>query len=189
MKTSAYDERVENPRYERINGEEKLLAQPAIPHLIISRNLTYIIHSYLRGKRCQLLAEPDVFFDDDNRLAPDLAVVCDPQKIKYRGIYGAPDLIIEILSPSTANNDKKSKKAIYEKFGVREYWIVDPKGKSIEVYRLSDNKFVLDHVYEALNDDEWDLLNESEKKAVKMRLKVSLYDDLEIDIRDVFEGV
>ena len=186
---TAYDERKENPRYELIRGEEKLLAQPATPHASVAKNIAFLLQSYLRGKRCKLFGEVDVFFDENNHFIPDLLVVCDPQKIKYNGIHGAPELIVEILSPGTAKNDRTSKKDVYEAFGVREYWLVNPKDKSVEVYHLLNGKFILDDIYHDYSEEDWDLLTEKEKAAQKFKVKVSLYDDLEIDVKEIFEDI
>jgi Uma2 family endonuclease len=70
---------------------------------------------------------------------PDVLVVCDPDKVKSRGIFGAPDLIIEILSPSSGRRDRWDKKALYEKYGVKEYLLFDPDGKYAEQYVLEES--------------------------------------------------
>lgn len=189
MNLAAYDERTDNPRYERIGGEEKLLAQPALPHAVLSRNIMRIFSAFLRGKRCSVFAEVDVFFDENNHFVPDIIIVCEREKIKYNGIYGAPDLVVEILSPHTAKNDRSRKKDIYEKYGVREYWLADPKTRSLEVYHLVDGRFVLDDIYCDFTEDDWNLLDEREKAAQKFNVKVSLYDELEVSVKEVFEDM
>ena len=189
MGNLTYNERLEDPRYEIIEGEEIMQAQPAINHLQITTNLLYIIRSYLRGKRCKVYAEPDVYFDADNRYIPDLVIVCDQEKIKAAHIEGAPDLVVEILSPSTGKRDMGIKKDVYEKFGVREYWTIDSKSRSIYAYHLKDGKFILDDRYTVLEDWEEEALNDKEKAEHRLALKVSLYDDLEIDVKEIFEDV
>ena len=186
---AAYDERKEHPRYETIHGEERLLAQPATPHAGIAMNLSAILHNYLKGKRCKVLGEVDVFFDEENHLIPDLVVVCDRSKIKYNGIHGAPDLVIEILSPGTAMQDRTKKKDIYEAAGVREYWLVNPKDRSVEVYHLHEEKFILDNLYHDYSQEDWELLSEKEKAEQKFKVKVSLYEDLEVDVKEIFEDI
>ena len=185
----AYNERLENPRYELIHGEEVMLAQPAINHIRIARNLSAMIYRYLRGKRCEVFNEADVYLDESNHFVPDLIIVCDPKKIKPDGIYGNPDLVVEILSPSTGKRDLGIKKTIYERFGVKEYWIVSPKEKAITVYHLQDGKFELDNRYAVLEPWEEGMLSEKEKAEHTLSLKVSLYDDLLIDVGNVFEGM
>ena len=170
---------------ERIHGVEYQMFPAKIRHAEIRSNLEKIFHRYLKGKRCKTFSEVGVFLDD-NLLIPDVLIVCDRDKIKYDGIHGAPDLVVEILSPSTSKRDKSSKLKLYEQYGVREYWIVDPKGNSIEVRKLQDSEFVLDEVYHLLDQEEWDCMDEDERKAAKISLKVSLYDDLEIPLKDIF---
>lgn len=185
----AYDERTANPRFELIGGEEKMLARPAVNHAAVAANITRIFTTYLRGKRCRFFAEVDVFFDEKNRLVPDAMIVCDKSKIKINGIHGAPDLVAEILSPSTAKDDRGRKKQIYEKFGVKEYWLVNPTDKSVEVYHNATGEFVLDDVYHEYTDETWEMLNEREKAAQKFSVKVSLYEDLAVTVKEIFEDV
>ena len=187
--TAAYDERREHPRYERIQGEEKQLAQPATPHASVAMNLAFIFRGYLRGKRCRVFGEVDVFFDEANHFVPDLVIVCDRDKIKYNGIHGAPDLVVEILSPGTARDDRTRKKEVYERAGVREYWLVNPKDRSVEVYHLIEGKYLLDNLYHDYSQEEWGLLSDKEKARQKFSVKVSLYEDFEVQVKDIFEDV
>ena len=185
----AYSERLENPKYELINGKEVMLARPILNHDIIQRNLTRIIANYLRGKRCKLFGEVDVYFDENNHFIPDLLIVCDHDKIKTTRIEGAPDLIVEILSPRTSRNDLGIKKDTYEKYGVKEYWIINPQDKSISVYHLKDGRYKLDNIYTIMPDYELEDMTEEEKAEYSLTLKVSLYDDLEINVAEVFEDM
>ena len=113
-------------------------------------------------------------------------MVCDPAKIKLNHIEGAPDFVAEILSPSTEKRDVGIKKDIYEKFGVREYWIIHPKAESVTVYLLKDRKYLLDNVYHLLSEEELECLSEEERAEQEVPLKLSLYDDLEIRLEDLF---
>ena len=130
-----------------------------------------------------------MFLDENNNFVPDVLIVCDRGKIKYNGIYGAPDLVVEVLSPSTAANDRGIKKDTYEKAGVREYWIVDPVSKSIEVYHLQNGRLELDDVYLVYPEEEWERMTEEQRAAARLSVKVSLYDDLFVDVREVFEDI
>ena len=174
-------------KYELVNGEEITLSAASIPHLRIQRKLSRIIDNYLKGKRCELFCEAKVVFDDKNCLQPDLLVVCDKDKIKLTQIEGAPDFVAEILSPATQFRDFGIKKDIYEAFGVQEYWIIDPMAKSILVYLLKDGKYNLDSTYHSYSEEEWEGLTEKEKLQQKLTLKLSLYDDLEIEVKELFE--
>ena len=185
----AYNEAMEHSRYEIINGEEVMLARPVLDHIRIARNLTMIIGSYLRGKHCELFIEPDVFLDEDNNYIPDLVVVCDRDKIRADGIHGAPELVIEILSPRTGKKDIGVKKDAYEKFGVKEYWLVNPKDKSVTVYHSRGGKFVLDNFYAIMEEFESRGMSEAEKSDHTLKLKLSLCDDFVVDVREIFDKV
>jgi Uma2 family endonuclease len=132
-------------RRELIDGVVYEMAQPTIAHQIISAELIRNLGNYLVGKTCRLIQAPDVRlfpkpeWDDDTVVAPDIVVVCDRSKIKKQSCIGAPDLVIEILSPSTSWKDRGDKFKLYKKAGVREYWIVDPRHETVQVYlRESD---------------------------------------------------
>ena len=184
-----YLEEIESPKYELVCGEEVLMAPAGTGHNCVGGNLYAMIHTYLRGKKCRVFYETMVVLDEKNRLIPDLMVVCDRSKIQREAVYGAPDLVVEILSPSTRKRDLGVKKDAYERFGVKEYWIVNPKDKSIEAYHLADGRLRFDNVYSVLEEWEWKALSEKEQAGMGLKLKVSLYEDLVIDVRDVFEGV
>ena len=174
-------------KYELIDGTTYMMAPPRMIHINIGGNLFHIIRSYLSGKRCKVFAEAPVIFDDANYFIPDLLVVCDRNKIRPNGIYGAPDLIIEILSPSTQKRDWGIKKDTYEKYGVKEYWLVSPKEKSVTVYILQNGRYELDNVYFDIDQEEWEYMDDKERAAQKFTLKISLYDDFEINVKDIFE--
>ena len=175
--------------YEIINGQVYMMSRPSTNHMKISGNVFAAFKNYLKGKRCIPFYETDVFFNEDDNFIPDVIIVCDPEIIEENAIYGTPDLVVEILSPSTARNDKIRKKAAYEKYGVKEYWIVDPMSKSVEVYLRKEDKLILDDVYSTYKDFEWKALTEEEKAAVKHAIKVSLYDDFYVQMVDIFENV
>ena len=113
---------------EIINGVVYHMTTPNMEHRIIQGNLYRIISNFLHGKRCKVFFEPEVNFAEDDIFQPDLAVVCDAQKMTPRGIKGAPDFIVEVLSLSTKKRDITVKKKTYERYGVKEYWITSPTG-------------------------------------------------------------
>lgn len=169
-------------REELINGVTMMAPAPSESHNNIMANILVIFRNYLRGKHYRAYGDNiDVFLDDDNRFRPDASIVCDRNKIKGDGIHGAPDLVAEILSRTTSKNDRGIKMKAYEHFGVKEYWIVDPVNRSIEVYLNTDTGFVLDNVYAEKNLD-----RDFDKEEPVLKLRVSLYDDLIVDVRDVF---
>ena len=131
----------DDERWEIIEGEPySMCPAPSIKHQRISRNLERIIFNHLISSRCEAFGAPtDVVLDEFNVVQPDIFIVCDQNKITEKNIQGAPDLIIEIISKSTAYKDVKIKKELYEKFRVKEYIIVFPDLKIVERYILQDN--------------------------------------------------
>ena len=125
----------EGERYEIINGEAFAMPGPNTRHQVIFRELFLQFGDFFRGKPCQVFGAPyDVrlFYEedesDDTVVQPDIMVICDKDKIGPEGCRGAPDLIIEILSPSNTAMDMEKKFRAYRQAGVREYWIVYPEG-------------------------------------------------------------
>lgn len=173
---------------ELIGGKVMAMSpRPAYNHNQISYNIATLFANYLKGKKCTPIADGmDLFLDDDNQFVPDFMVVCDPDKIKPDGIHGAPDLVVEVLSPSTAKNDKTHKKDVYARYGVREYWLVGPGDKYVEVYRSNGSEFILHDIY-TLHED-WQLaqMSDEERAAVVTHFKCSLFDDLDIALEDIF---
>ena len=122
--------------------------RPTTDHYHVSFNIAYIFTTYLRGKRCTPFGDGvDLYLTETDRFIPDGMVVCDTEKIKRDGVHGAPDLVVEVLSPSTAKHDRGRKKQVYEQCGVSEYWIVDPANKTLEQYLLQQGAFTLHEVY------------------------------------------
>ena len=173
---------------ELINGFVYNMAPPNLNHRRIQRRLTRVIDNFLRGKRCEVFFEVEVEFDEENKFIPDISIVCDPSKVGEENIKGAPDFVAEVLSPSTRKRDMTVKKLIYEKYGVKEYWIISPKDEAIEVYRLNEHGgYYLDNVYTNFSEYEWEQLKEEERERFNLTLKISLYDELEINIKEIFE--
>ncbi len=179
----------EYEKTEIIHGFAYQRAPAIINHVRIRGNIEHIFATYLKGKRCEMFFEFDVILDEENTFIPDVIINCDPSKVHQDGIHGAPDLVVEILSRSTLKRDRTVKKDAYEKAGVKEYWIVSPNDKTIEIYRLQDGKFYLDKAVGVVPDWEMKRMTEQEKAEVEFSFKVSLYDDFVVQVEDVFEGV
>ena len=179
---------------EIINGKIYLMAGTSTAHDETVGNLRFIFGTYLRGKPCKVYGENmSVNFDKENpQVLPDIKIVCDRSKITKKEIKGPPDLIIEVLSLRTKKRDITEKKDLYEKHGVKEYWIVNTKDRTVEVYLLKEGKYVCDEVYEKLDEDERNRIEkygtDEDKKLLKLdKIKTSLFgDDLIIDIDDIF---
>lgn len=136
----------DDKRCELIDGVIYMLAAPSYEHQSISRELTRQLANFLLGKPCQVYPAPvdvrlNAEIDDDTVVQPDLVVICDHTKIVGNVCNGAPDMVIEILSPSTATRDCIEKFQKYLNAGVREYWIVDPSNKVVFVNILDDDKY------------------------------------------------
>lgn len=164
--------------------------RPTTDHYHVSFNIAYIFTTYLRGKRCTPFGDGvDLYLTETDRFIPDGMVVCDTEKIKRDGVHGAPDLVVEVLSPSTAKRDRGYKKNAYESAGVPEYWLVNPADRSVEVYRLAEGRYVLDNVYSIFPDWMLETMTEEEKAEIVAAFKCHLYDDLLISLEDIFSGL
>jgi len=145
-------------RLELLRGKIFKLAAPNLAHMQVAGNLFYNLHGYLKGKACMAFIAPfDIRLPVKNRkrddeittvVQPDVGVVCDPSKIDDRGICGAPDLVVEVLSPGNFRKDIKDKYEVYEEAGVIEYWIVNPAKRNVMAFCLNpDRKFNAAKVY------------------------------------------
>ena len=165
----------EERRAELINGVFYDMASPSVMHQMIVRRLVVQISNYIDRKRgkCLLLHSPmDVQLDCDiyTMVQPDIMVVCDRNKNADRCIVGAPDLIIEVLSPSTKSKDTGIKLYKYREAGVREYWIVDSKEERVVVHDFENGK-------------------ESKVYTAEEEVPVGIYDGkLKIDFKSIFEN-
>lgn len=136
----------EGEQAEIIDGEVLLFSTPSSRHQDISVELTRQFANYLEGKQCKVYHAPfgvrlfeqdgDTPEDVDTVVQPDLSVVCDRGKIDKYGCKGAPDMVLEILSPSTQRHDRLVKLNLYQRAGVREYWIVNPEDQTVQVMLL-----------------------------------------------------
>lgn len=178
-KYSDYLNWTEDERWELINGEAYAMSPaPSRIHQEIVGELFLQIGSYLRGKDCKVYVAPfDVVLiesnqneqDSKNVVQPDITVVCDKEKLDDKGCKGSPDMVIEVVSPSTVSQDYVKKLNIYEKYAIREYWIVNPKNNNVFVYKLDENK----------------QYSEVKVYDIKDKIKVGIFDNLVIDLNKV----
>ena len=167
-------------RWELIDGiPYDMSPAPSPRHQLILAQLVRRFTNYLDGKPCLAIPAPfDVRLpeadEDDDQVTtvvqPDLSVICDRSKLDNSGYRGAPDLVIEILSPGTYQKDQKIKFVRYERAGVREYWLVDPSARTVTVFSL-----------EAVG-----LYGPPSEYPDTDRLRVGIFPDLEIDLSAVF---
>jgi len=134
-------------RKEIIEGELFMSPAPSIKHQTILRELSFLLYQFVKKNELGeiFFAPCDIVFSDINIVQPDLIFLSkeNHQILTDLNIQGAPDILVEILSPSTKENDQIFKKQIYEKFGVKEYWIIDPGNETAEIWTLKNNKFSL----------------------------------------------
>lgn len=131
----------------------KMSPAPSTNHQRVASNLHGILWSKFKNHSCKLFSAPfDVRLLDKKKstndseiftvVQPDLCIICDEDKLDQRGAFGAPDLVIEILSPGNSKKELKYKYDLYEEAGVLEYWIVNPEDKTFLIYVLRDNQFI-----------------------------------------------
>ncbi|MDQ3687747.1 MAG: Uma2 family endonuclease [Acidobacteriota bacterium] len=136
-------------RYEVIEGEILVSRAPGLAHQRVSRNITVIVSNYLeRNPIGEILATPGVMFSELSGVIPDLIFISNERRQEIASgerVTGAPDLVIEIVSPGTENarRDRVAKRQLYGKYGVKEYWVVDPERQDVEIYRSQDGTLEL----------------------------------------------
>ena len=172
---------------EWINNIKFMSPRPRYNHIELQGEIYMQLKQYFK-KRCNVSIEAALFLTKDDpieiksdknkidllvkskkaEVAPDVAVYCDKNQIFYRGYIGIPQLVVEVLSPSSSDDDLIVKKDLYEKYGVPEYWIISPMSKKVWIYILVDNKYELKHSC-TLSD----------------RFTSTRFEELEIDLSDV----
>jgi Uma2 family endonuclease len=162
------------PFFQFIDGEVVPMPSPTLLHQKVIRNLTTDFQNYIRKyKLGELYPAPvDVYFSEDDYFQPDIVFVANERFhiLTPKNIQGAPDLVVEVLSPSTGYYDLSHKKAVYEQEGVREYWLVYPSELRVEVLQNTDNGFVL--------------LNQARKQGVE---RSAVLEGFSLDITEIFE--
>lgn len=166
-----YETLPEDARAEVFDGQIYYMASPSQEHQIISMELSTLLNTYLKSKKgtCRVFHAPfDVKLNDAplTIVQPDLMIVCDKNKLDEKRCNGAPDFIIEIVSPSNPSDDYIRKPFYYKNAGVREYWIVDPRRKTVTVNYFEGNLLNVQYSFDST-------------------IKVNIYDDLYINFPDI----
>ncbi len=161
----------DDQRWELIDGVAYAMTpSPTVFHQNIARKLISRLDRHFTGRSCTpFIAPVDVVLDETNVVQPDLFVVCDRNSITKANISGAPDLIIEILSPSSMVRDRREKMSLYERFGVREYLIVHPMDEIVERYLLVSGRYGAPEIFD------W-----------TETLSLSIFPDLSFDLWEIF---
>ncbi|MBR1743163.1 MAG: Uma2 family endonuclease [Lachnospiraceae bacterium] len=170
-----YETLPEDRRVEIFENIAYDMASPSQIHQTISMELSTILNNYMKRKKgtCRVFSAPfDVKLSDKplTIVQPDIMVICDKDKLDGKRCNGAPDFIIEIVSPTTPSHDYIRKLYYYEQYGVREYWIVDPRQKTVNVYFFEKNIIGVSYPFHAT-------------------IKVNLYEDLFIDFSEIAENL
>jgi Uma2 family endonuclease len=162
------------------HGTHAMSPGPATHHQSVSFEIARQFGNYLKGKKCRAFAAPlDVCFSEREGLTdekietvvqPDLMVVCDTSKLGEKGCSGAPDLVIEITSPSTGSKDLTLKFDLYQRHGVKEYWIIQPAEQTVMVFKIAEDG----------------LYGKPERYGGDDKVSVPLLGDLVIDLKEVF---
>lgn len=169
----------DDERWELIEGEPFLMSPaPSRIHQEVVGELFLQIGNYLRDKNCRVYVAPfDVILVSQNQrkensknvVQPDITIICDKNKLDDKGCVGSPDMIIEVVSPSTASQDYVKKLNLYEKYEVKEYWIVNPKSGNILIYKLDGNR----------------QYSEVKVHNIKDKIQVGIFKDLIIDLTHI----
>lgn len=179
--------------YEIIEGEKIMAPSANVWHnnVVVKLALIIGIHAVTNKLGFVFTDSLDVHFPDSNLFKPDFMFIsAENSKIvidnKHKTLHGVPDMVAEIFSRSTMKRDVGIKKDVYERNGVKEYWIIDPWRESIDVYLLRDGKYELDGQYENWNDDELLQISEDERAKIKMEVPVAVLDGFKVKIRNIF---
>ena len=182
-----------NDDYEIIGGEKFMAPSADIWHNNVVVKLAMIIGMHAAINRLGLVFTDslDVHFPDGNLFKPDFIFVsAENSKTvidnKHSTIHGVPDMVAEIFSRSTIKNDIGIKKDIYERNGVKEYWMIDPWRETIEVFLLRDGKFEFGGLYQNWSEDELLRLPEDERAKVEFEVPVGVLDGFKVKIKNIF---
>ena len=145
-------------RYELFSGVPVMQARPSILHQSVQATILFQLMQFLSDKPCRALTEIEVLLPDHagqtadeitNVFVPDVVVICNPEQLTAQHCIGAPDVVFEILSPSTARSDRFVKLNAYQRAGVREYWLVSPLEQTVQVFSLTDTLFTPSDIFTA----------------------------------------
>jgi Uma2 family endonuclease len=162
-----------NDYLEFMDGIIYCQASPSTEHQSIVGGIYLSFGNYLKGKECKPFVSPfDIIFKNEaeiHRVQPDISIICDKSGLNENNYVGVPKLVVEVLSPSTMSKDFIKKMDLYMRFGVKEYWIVSPRNKEVQIFVLQDNLY-----------SEMISFKESEI------LQSVIFSDLRINLKDIF---
>ena len=181
-----------NDDYEVIDGEKFLWHSENLGHNLIRGNLIMLFGAHIKINRSGfIVSQLYTYLPDGNLVFPDIIFIDRAQeKLVINnpddGFHGVPDMVAEIFSRSTMKRDIGIKKDVYERNGVREYWMIDPWSESIRVYLLRDGKYFLDEIYHNYPEDELKELTDEERAEIKFEIPVAVLDGFKVKIKNIF---
>lgn len=193
--TKVLNEKIMFPRYEIIGGKKIMAPSANVYHSNAIGEIFLEFKNYFRQHKNGYVFtnNVDIHFPDGSIYKTDLVVVTKENGniIDWKkSIKGIPDMVVEVLSRSTMKKDLTIKKDTYEKFGVKEYWIVNPYMKSIMVYILRDGKFEFDFEYICYYEEDFEEMadfKEEEKPEIRMEISPSIFPEIKINLHDIFD--
>jgi len=170
---------------EKINGKIYLMARPERNHLRVQKNITNIFENYFKekGRRCEAIIEDELYIDENNYLVPDVEILCHDKKDDI------PVIVIEVLSKSTRDKDLTVKMKKYAELGVKEYWLVDYKNHSVDIYFLNNKYYEIFKSYSHFLVEDFSKIKEEREKQEKELIKEFApfsFPEIIIQIEDVF---
>lgn len=192
MLTEPWNDAIFYQSYEIIGGEKFMAPSVAPTHGGIIGRLYVVLINHLEAHDLGyvFVDDVDVHFPDGSLYKPDLVVILQENSAIIdwqKGIYGTPDMVVEVLSYSTRNKDLTIKKDTYEAQGVREYWIIDPWAKIVDVYLLRDGKYFLNAEYMLPGEKDLEFMTNEERAQVKSEVPVSILDGLTVPLKYIFK--
>lgn len=179
----------ENKKEEKIQGVIYNMSPSAgLDHANVNGNIYGALYAWLKDSLCRVYIEnADLYMDKTNLeyVIPDIMIICDTKEFKKNTTkyYGIPRLVVETLSPSTAHKDRTVKKDFYARKGICEYWIIDYKSQSIEIYYLDKSSYELVNVLMKQDDIE------EENYNLKEEIHLREFPDICITLEDIFRGI
>ena len=181
--------------YEIIGGKKRTPPSASSSHSSVVLNLHYTFRNIIGDDKFKFYADVDVILDAEHTVRPDFKIVGDFSKIG-KNIQGAPDFIAEVLSPSNSAYDLVTKKNLYQKHGVKEYWIIDINSRNVHVYLLDENNAYGDpSIYHYFNEEEIREIengyDDEDKELVKItEIKTRTFgDEISVPISNIFKGI
>jgi len=177
----------DNRRIETIGGRRHILPFQSSTANLVTGNILMVFANYLKGKPGKVYMRFQVVFSENDKVFPDIVVVCDKSKVKEYHIEAPPDLVVEVISPATYAVDRIDKARLYERHGVKEYWIVDSENHAIEVFLHDGERLRNAGVYADIPRWEIEDIIGAGGNSYVYEFSPSMFSDLVIHVDDVFQ--